>query len=390
MRRDLFLFTNLDQNGIPNFIPSDSNFGLSLLSQFSSLMDTSLKRPKSFYYSKTLALQNSFNRLNKVAGALFVWLSRETSSNLSHVRSRVIPLSQIRNCIERLSKDGHAMQEIITRFANMTISRVLSEAARNPNYGVLSLASVVIPPFDNIASKVLAESVPFASFEEKCRVCANIPISDITWSKDSVEPKTGIKFPALLEDNLNYATELLVGTGSKSMTIIFKSLNVYAFGLYIHPDSVCEKLGPKYSSVPAGELKNNPDFFNDLLREDIHMTVRLVVNCNGLSISRVRDTFEKSLRFRLERMNPNTDYNCLDKFGSYFSQDIRIPLGTTIDFRRTTQGQLITEIDGRHIGAVHSKDLCKAFFDMYVGEIPVSFEAKQEIANNVGGIIKRC
>ena len=24
-------------------------------------------------------------------------------------------------------------------------------------------------------------------------------------------------------------------------------------------------------------------------------------------------------------MNPNTDYQCLKKFGSYFSEDIRIP-----------------------------------------------------------------
>lgn len=172
--------------------------------------------------------------------------------------------------------------------------------------------------------------------------------------------------------------------------ITFKSLKVYAFGVYVHPDSVCERLGPKYASVPISELESHPEFFEDMLREDIHMTVRLVVNCNGLNINTVRDSFEKSLRARLLKVNPDTDYNCLKDFGSYFTQNIPLPVGTTIYFRRTTQGQLITEIGGRVIGAVHSKDLCRAFFGMYIGELPVSVPAKQEIAINVAGIIRRC
>ena len=31
-----------------------------------------------------------------------------------------------------------------------------------------------------------------------------------------------------------------------------------------------------------------------------------------------------------------------------------------------------------------------AFFDMYIGDVPVSMKAKQEIGNNVASIIKRC
>uniref|UniRef100_A0A453PS48 Chalcone--flavanone isomerase n=1 Tax=Aegilops tauschii subsp. strangulata TaxID=200361 RepID=A0A453PS48_AEGTS len=158
----------------------------------------------------------------------------------------------------------------------------------------------------------------------------------------------------------------------------------------IQPDSICNKLGSKYATVPVAELKDHPDFYEDLLRENIHMTVRLVVSYNGLSISAVRDAFEKSLGFRLQKMNPNTDYHCLKTFGSYFREDIRIPVGTKIDFRQTCDGQLITEVDGKQIGAVQSKDLCRAFFDMYIGDPPVSVETKQDIAQNVGGLIRRC
>jgi hypothetical protein len=57
----------------------------------------------------------------------------------------------------------------------------------------------------------------------------------------------------------------------------------------MQPQSICEKLGPKYASVPTTKLKDDPDFYNDLLRENLHIRVRLVVNYNGLSIGAVRE-----------------------------------------------------------------------------------------------------
>lgn len=34
----------------------------------------------------------------------------------------------------------------------------------------------------------------------------------------------------------------------------------------VHPNSVCEKLGPKYASSSADELNERRDFYEDLLR----------------------------------------------------------------------------------------------------------------------------
>ncbi|KAI8550900.1 hypothetical protein RHMOL_Rhmol06G0143200 [Rhododendron molle] len=175
-------------------------------------------------------------------------------------------------------------------------------------------------------------------------------------------------------------------------------------------------------------LRRGDDHEDDLLRlcesqidrEDISMTVRLVVNCNGMKINTVRDSFEKSLRARLLKTNPDTDFNCLATFGSLFAQDIPLHAvmsflsqinyfsvtfgchgtssdfkfdilqGTTIDFRQTADGHLITAIGGNQIGAVQSKELCTAFFDMYIGDVPVSEQAKVEIGRNVANIIRRC
>ncbi|RDX98486.1 Fatty-acid-binding protein 2, partial [Mucuna pruriens] len=184
---------------------------------------------------------------------------------------------------------------------------------------------------------------------------------------------------------------VLVGTGSRTMTIVkIKSLKVYAFGFYIHPYSLCEKLGPKYASISADELNNRHDFYKDLLREDINMTIRLVVNCRGMKINSVKDAFEKSLRARLLKTNPSTDFNCITTFGSYFTENIPIPLGTVIEFKRTVDGRLITKISGNQIGSVHSKDLCRAFFDMYIGDVPVCEQTKKEIGMNAANIIRRC
>jgi hypothetical protein len=88
--------------------------------------------------------------------------------------------------------------------------------------------------------------------------------------------------------------QVLVGIGFKGMRIMrVKNLNLYAFGLCeytisevfcclgvhyhmniivcwifhidMQPNTICEKLGPKYASVPTTKLMDSPDFYNDLL-----------------------------------------------------------------------------------------------------------------------------
>ncbi|KAH1131812.1 hypothetical protein J1N35_003190 [Gossypium stocksii] len=248
---------------------------------------------------------------------------------------------------------------------------------------LLSLSVAFIPPFDNLCSKVLPvprENTDVQMQERKDRRACEVghqgygspSFLDLNWTQHAVKPRTGIEFPTTLDNvfdrqiNSSLASEVPVGTGSFAITIIkIKSLEVYAFGFYIHSFSVCQKLGPKYASIPVNEPNKDNDFYQDLLREDIGMTVRLVVNCNGMKASAVRDEFEKSLRARLGK-------------------------GTVIDFQRTADGQLVTKIGGNHIGVVQSKDLCRAFFGMYIGDLPVSEQAKENIGQNVANIIRRC
>ncbi|KAJ0983815.1 hypothetical protein J5N97_002171 [Dioscorea zingiberensis] len=431
MRNSWLFFTNLDFNGGCSYSgPMDFSEGLGghLFSHFYSLVDNTLCHSNHLCTSGSSAVQEAFCCISKYAGALFFWLSTSSKSNVfrnlsggnSHdSRPRnaqsSVQIKHVSSCRKHLpgfhfgsrSSAAAAIQFLFTKVAGSTIKHLWKEVEAIP---MLSLAAAIITPFDKFSSKALSECITLESADEHInqsmdqlhvehghQPCSTLAVTNLTWAEDTIEPKTGIKFPTILESPLgcedtSYSTtEVLVGTGSRSMTVIkIKSLKIYAFGLYVHPDSVCEKLGPKYASVPVPELMSRVDFFDDLLRQDIPMTVRLVVNYNGLKISTVRAAFEKSLRNRLQKMNPNTDYHCLRAFGSYFTQDIPLPVGTTINFRQTADGQLITEIAGKQIGAVRSKDLCRAFFDMYIGDLPVSEQAKREIAQNVAGLIGRC
>ncbi|KAJ7966351.1 fatty-acid-binding protein 2-like [Quillaja saponaria] len=421
---------SINPDGVaPDIFPLEpfplNNFGGHIISQITSFVDNSV------YHScvpGTLALQDAFNCLSKFAGALIVWFCSGSSSNITQDIAGSAHNSKLGNCnasmkVKHITTVRHKLAGFrfhyvskresnpplaLGKISSFAIKLLLGETKRFQSYPVLSLAAALIPPFQNLSSNVLA--VPLENTDVQvhggmdqmpCEIehqqCACISFPELNWRRHAVEPRTGIEFPMILdnilagEEKSSLNSEVLVGTGSRTMKIVkIKSLRVYAFGFYVHPYSVCAKLGQKYASISANELNNRHYFYEDLLREDINMTVRLVVNCKGLKLNTVKDAFEKSLRARLVKTNPNTDYSCLRAFGSCFKQDIPLPLGTVIDFRQTADGQLITEIGGIRFGSVDSKDICRAFFDMYIGDVPVSEQTKEEIGRNVANIIKRC
>ncbi|KAF9614695.1 hypothetical protein IFM89_019823 [Coptis chinensis] len=168
--------------------------------------------------------------------------------------------------------------------ASSTMTHIWKELEQIQSFPVLSLAAALVPPFDSLSAKVLAMPLENSDVLVKSHMdqthcirrhqgSSELSFHEINWTRDAVEPVTGIEFPTVLDNilagkkNSSLRSEVLVGTGSKIMRIIkVKSLKLYAFGLYVQPDSICKKLGRKYASVPVGELSNQPEFFEDLLR----------------------------------------------------------------------------------------------------------------------------
>lgn len=206
------------------------------------------------------------------------------------------------------------------------------------------------------------------------------------------EPKTGIDFPSLLSCKNQISSsscQVLAGIGIKTLNIVrIKTVKIYAFGLYIKPDGLCAQLPENCGSFSAEELKNNVGFYENLLRSDLEMTVRLVVHYKGLRAGMVRSAFDSSLRNRLKKINGEEDDEGLHIFNSYFSENLPLSSGTVIDFRRLSGGQLKTEMNGSLIGNIYSNDFCRALFDIYIGDPPVSLKAKQEVAEKVWQLLK--
>lgn len=420
MRNNRLSFKDLN-GGSPYILPTEPfllhSLGCHICSQISSLVDNSLHQTRSMHVPGSVALQETFHSISRVTNAIVYWFASGNASNLGQRIVGNLPGSESGSCkfatLVRQISSGASSKEFVSpeffnRIASFILRHLSKETDKLRSFPMLSIAAVLVPPFGTLSSKVL-DVLPGSGdvrshncldqrpCEVESRGCPGLSVPDLYWKEHAVEPRTGIEFPMILdsipagERNSNLNSKILVGTGSRSMKIIkIKSLKLYAFGFYIHPYSVCKKLGTKYSSMPISEVNKCQTFYEDLLREDINMTVRLVVNCNGMKFNTVRDAFEKSIRARLLKTNPNTDYHCLSKFGSIFTRDIPLPMGTTIDFHRTADGNLITEIGGNKIGSVQSRDLCRAFFDMYIGDLPVSELAKDEIGKNVADIIMRC
>jgi len=72
-------------------------------------------------------------------------------------------------------------------------------------------------------------------------------------------------------------------------------------GVYADGNDLKQQLEEKYRKFSASELKGNAELINDVLEQDIRMTVKLQIVYGRLSIRSVRSAFEKSVRSRLQK-----------------------------------------------------------------------------------------
>ncbi|KAL5059581.1 hypothetical protein RYX36_031185 [Vicia faba] len=199
-----------------------------------------------------------------------------------------------------------------------------------------------------------------------------------------VDSKSGSSFPSILE-----ASQKLCGIGLRRKCVLgLKNIDVYAFGVYADDDEIKKCLSDKYGKFPAEQLKGNKEFTEDLLENDIHMTVRLQIVYGKLSIRSVRSAFEESVGSRLIKYGGPDNKELLQRFTSQFSDEIKIPRGSVIHLVREKGHVLRTTIDGQEVGSIQSKLLCKSVLDLYVGEESFDKQAKEEIELNVASYLQ--
>nr|DAD49105.1 TPA_asm: hypothetical protein HUJ06_019042 [Nelumbo nucifera] len=229
-------FMDLDE-GSQYIFPVDplvlQSFGGNYLSKIGLFVDNSLYQSRCLYFHGSLALQGTFDCIAKFAGALFFWFSCGSSSNVYHNVSDSLHGSKRRNCKScmqvkhvnscrhnpaRLHFSSRSREAAFPLFFDRTVSSKIrylcNEVEQLQSFSVFSLAAALVPPFDkSLSPKVLNVPVENTDVEisghmnqrscaDEHQGCAGFSFLDMNWSRDTVEPRTGVKFPTVLDNIL--------------------------------------------------------------------------------------------------------------------------------------------------------------------------------------------
>ncbi|KAG9456443.1 hypothetical protein H6P81_000951 [Aristolochia fimbriata] len=199
----------------------------------------------------------------------------------------------------------------------------------------------------------------------------------------AVESKTGVSFPTLLKD-----TQRLLGIGLRKKSIVgLKNIDIYAFGVYADDQEIKNLIAENFGALSASELKENKDFYAQILHNDLSMTVRLQIVYGRLNIRSVRSAFEESVGIRLKKFSGSDNNELLQRFTSQFKDEYKLPRGSIIDISREHGHIVRTTIDGKEIGSIQSKLLSQAILDLYIGDDPFDKRAKEEIELRLASLI---
>ena len=84
-------------------------------------------------------------------------------------------------------------------------------------------------------------------------------------------------------------------------------------GVYADDNEIKSLLSEKYGKFLVSELKENKDFYEEVLNQDICMTVRLQIVYGRLSIRSVRSAFEESVGSRLQKFGGSDNKDLLQR-----------------------------------------------------------------------------
>ncbi|KAJ3674637.1 hypothetical protein LUZ60_005253 [Juncus effusus] len=198
---------------------------------------------------------------------------------------------------------------------------------------------------------------------------ASLSLDDSISSDSAAEVKNGTGFPTVVDGGRR-----LLGVGMRRSNVLgLKSIDVYSFGVYADESDI-KKVAKENGSIST----------SDTLENDIKMTIRLQIVYSRLSIKSVRNAFGKSVGNRLQKFNDGSDTNdLLQRFVSMFRDEQKLPKGSVIELSREEGFVLQTKIDGKEVGRIQSKLLCKSILDLYLGDDPFDKRAKDEIQLNL-------
>ncbi|KAF8399782.1 hypothetical protein HHK36_015652 [Tetracentron sinense] len=186
-----------------------------------------------------------------------------------------------------------------------------------------------------------------------------------------IEPKTGTSFPVRLDSGLE-----LNAVGLRKKNILGIGLKIYGFGMYADNEKLKDLLREKIGKAPAKPTK---EMYQAVIDSDVGMMVRLVIVFFGLTIGMVRKNFDEGLGASIKKITGGQkNEELLKKVMGGASDDIKLTTGSVIEITRFPGYILQTKVKDEVVSKVESELLCRAYFQMYLGDDTFDKDAREK------------
>ena len=238
-------------------------------------------------------------------------------------------------------------------------------------------------PLVAVAVPETVPAVPGAAFPAAVARAASQAVAPETVR----EPDSGGTFPLALTPPQSATPHWLMGTGIRQRTIF--RVKVYAFGLYVDADAARTALAD-FAGATVEALRRDERFTRRLLDLDFGMALRLVMT-RTVSGGDVADAFDEALWPRMPRAAAGADGNdaaaALARLRGYLDVD-EVRRGAEIVFSCGPAGRLAMTVDGAERPPIESRALCRALFDVYLGDDPIERDGKRNALAGLAGLLQ--
>ena len=200
------------------------------------------------------------------------------------------------------------------------------------------------------------------------------------------ERESGVAFPLALTPPGGATPHWLMGTGIRQRTIF--RVKVYAFGLYVDADAARAALA-EFAGSTAEALGRDERFTRRLLDLDFGMALRLVMT-RTVSGGDVAEAFDEALRPRMPRAGAGAagdDAMALATLRGYLDVD-EVRRGAEIVFACGPAGRLAMTVDRAERPPIESRALCRALFDVYLGDDPIEPDGRRNLMAGFAGLLR--
>ncbi|KAK9102433.1 hypothetical protein Sjap_019687 [Stephania japonica] len=209
-----------------HFLTSQGSSRGNLFDPIGSLFEKSLYKSNNLYIPGSVALEGAFSCISNFTGALLFWCASHSSFSIHHelpgksCHSRPGNVKHITRCEHKLpglcfgpkSREESSGPGSFGKIENFTVAKILKGFEQCQMLPTLSLAAAFVFPSDNLNPKVLAVPLENTDFQVNRLInqtpsvnlnqeSLGLPFPEMNWTRQAVEPITGVKFPTVMHNH---------------------------------------------------------------------------------------------------------------------------------------------------------------------------------------------